>query len=214
MSKFAAHHFYRVEDDNEFAVALPPTLVGTEEGNRLRDCDPRQFYGKLYEQQIQQVGAASYDPLPGSEAVPGQRAAVVAALASFSPSRQERPQWRAVQDRVKSADHSSPRTAQDRALVLGKPCLHAHTDDSNGSLALRAEAALEGRVAPPLNTNDSLERATPQADRHGISQAQLRAEAAAMTDLLNQFNANGRPLTQETKNALKELIGAASDLLD
>ena len=216
MSQYIAHRYDRVEDDNEFAVKLPPTLVGTAEGDHLRSNDPQEFYNKLYQEQIQQVQDAPFDPLPGSETIPGQRAAAVAAHASCSPNREHReskPKWRAVHDRAMTADSSPPRAGQDRALVLGKPCIH-HSHDDNGSLAFRAEASMGAQLALPTGVNDPQKRKVSHSKHAGISQAQLKAEALAMIELLNEFNTNGRPISQETRNVLKELAAASMDILD
>eukprot|EP00658_Telonema_sp_P-2_P075570 TRINITY_DN65188_c0_g1_i1.p1 TRINITY_DN65188_c0_g1~~TRINITY_DN65188_c0_g1_i1.p1 ORF type:complete len:106 (-),score=27.43 TRINITY_DN65188_c0_g1_i1:153-470(-) len=99
----------------------------------------------------------------------------------------------------------------------GKPCSqlgnHSH-DDANGSLAFRAEASMGAQLALPTGVNDPQKRKGSHSKQAGISQAQLKAEALAMIELLNGFNSNGRPLSQETRNVLKELAAASLDIID
>lgn len=218
MSKFASHRYHRNEDDNEFEVKLPPTLVGTEEGDRLREHETHHFYDMLYQEQIKQVQDAPHDPLPGSEHIPGQRVAAVAAHASCSPNREHReskPQWIAVRDRVRSAEASPPRGGKERALVLGKP--GRENADSNGYMAMRAEASLESQVVVAKGVDNPQMRKLSLAQQPAVpslTQADLKAEATAMIGLLNQFSTNGRPLSQELCNVLKELAAAARDVID
>lgn len=229
MSKFAAHHYDRMEDDRDFAINVAPTFATTEEGEKLRRDHPQEYYRRLYQEQADQVQGAAHDPLPGAETIPGQRAAALAAHASCSPNRDRReakPMWRAIAaDRARSAERSvSPRATHERALVLGKP--RGVADHTNPAVvAMRAEESLESQLASPSKgvadpqTRKDLkvqQLKAPSSKRSvvGITQGDLKVEAEAMIALLTEFNANGRAISQEVRNVLKELSAAALDILD